>query len=228
MKFKDELRDVFENELFDFTPTEGLFNQYKDIDERVDLLDAHEIRKQNLLNYLESFTKKPNFLVVGEAPGPWGCRFSGVPFTGERQLCQHTLPFSGDRSSREKPLVEVKKNPLYTSQSAETFWKIMKPYHPKFFVWNCVPFHPRDLDNILSVRAPKMKEKRSCSALLRQITEIIIPRNKPNVIAIGRKAEEALNKIDIESFYVRHPSHGGANKFRSGVGEFFKVNLMKR
>ena len=225
MKFKDELRDVFENELFDFTPTEGLFNQYKDIDERVDLLDAHEIRKQNLLNYLESFTKKPNFLVVGEAPGPWGCRFSGVPFTGERQLCQHTLPFSGDRSGREKPLLKVKYKQPYTSQSAETFWKIMKPYHPKFFVWDCVPFHPHDLDNILSVRTPTAEERRSCYGLLRKITEIIKPKD---ILAIGRKAEKAFNQIDIESFYVRHPSYGGANKFESGVEEFFKVNLMKR
>ncbi|MFA4936156.1 MAG: hypothetical protein WC568_10015, partial [Candidatus Methanoperedens sp.] len=95
MTFKDDLWSIFENKLFLFPTTEVLFNQYKQVNLDVDLPNAHEIRKQNLRNYLESFSEKPSILVVGEAAGPWGCRFSGVPFTGEKQLCMHNLPFSG-------------------------------------------------------------------------------------------------------------------------------------
>lgn len=221
MTFKDDLWSRFENKLFSVPTTGGLFNQYnKQVNPKVDLPNAHEIRKQNLKNYLESFSEKPSILVVGEAAGPWGCRFSGVPFTGEKQLCENTLPFSGCRSSIEKPLINVKKKPPYTSQSAKTFWEVMMPHHTEFFVWDCVPFHPHNPDDPLSVRNPTKVEVSSCIELLGQINEIIKPKN---ILAIGRKAEIALKQIDVYPVpvYVRHPSHGGANQFTTEVKRFF-------
>ena len=62
-------------------------------------------RQGNLLNYLLHFEGKPRYLIVGEAPGPWGCRFSGVPFTSERQLAQGELPFAGEPTSIHNPPV---------------------------------------------------------------------------------------------------------------------------
>jgi uracil-DNA glycosylase len=221
MTVKDDLWSILENELFSFSTTEVLFNQYKQVDPGVDLPNANDIRKQNLMNYLESFSERPSILVVGEAAGPWGCRFSGVPFTGEKQLCMHTLPFSGYRSSRKEPLLKTKKMPPYTSRSAETFWEAMISYHTKFFVWDCVPFHPHNPGNILSVRNPTKEEVSSCSELLREIKDIIRPRD---ILAIGRAAEFALKQIGVEPIYVRHPSRGGANRFRTEVKRFFKVN----
>lgn len=210
----NDIWDLFQKRVFPIQSTEILFNQYKDSDPIVDLPNASNIRKQNLKNYLESFPERPYILVVGEAAGPWGCRFSGVPFTGEKQLCMHALPFQGHRSSKEKPLLETKKMPPYTSQSAETFWRVMKPYHPEFFVWDCVPFHPHDPDKILSIRSPKLEEVGFYSELLKEIIEII--KIKPrHIVAVGRKAELGLRLIGVRPIYVRHPSCGGAREFRT-------------
>lgn len=98
-----ELWEYLERGLFLEDSRRDLFNQYRAVDENVDLSNAHYIRQNNLKNYFCSFSEMPSFLLVGEAAGPWGCRFSGVPFTGERQLCQRLLPFLGERSSRDDP-----------------------------------------------------------------------------------------------------------------------------
>jgi hypothetical protein len=211
--------DMLENELFPMPSERGLFNQYGGTDQRVDLPNAHEIRRQNLMNYLKSLSERPSALVVGEAAGPWGCRFSGVPFAGERQLHMHALPFSGHRSSRDDPLMGVWRKPPYTSRSAEIFWGVMKPHYPKFVVWDCVPFHPHNPDNILSVRRPTRAEIASFSRFLREIYEVTEPIC---VIAVGRKAEYALNTIGVCSHYVRHPSRGGAKRFGAEVARIFK------
>jgi hypothetical protein len=220
MIFK-ELWDLLEHELFLRESTIELFNQYRDRDLSVDLPDANEIRKENLWNYLNSFSENPSILIVGEAAGPWGCRFSGVPFTGEKQFSYgHSLPFSGHRTSRDHLLLEVRKLPPYISQSAKIFWDVMKPFHPKFFIWDCVPFHPHNPEEILSIRTPTSKELDSFSGILRKIKRIIDPTYN---LALGRKAQNAFSRIGEESKYIPHPSHGGANRFRSGIEEFFNM-----
>ena len=97
----------------------------------------------------------------------------------------------------------------------------MMPYNTKFFMWDCVPFHPHNLDNILSIRTPR-KEISSCSELLSQICNIIDPKK---ILAVGKIAESALNQIKVECDYeyVRHPSFGGAKKFEAGVERFFRL-----
>jgi len=217
MTFK-KIWDFIDN----FKSTDELFNQYIDKDPRVDLDNAPEIRKENLDKYFRCFCEKtegPRILVVGEAAGPWGCRFSGVPFTGEKQLQEHVLPFKGSRSSKEVPLLKIRRISPYTSISAEIFWKVMKPYHPKFIVWDCVPFHPHYSNNILSVRNPKVKEILSCSELLKEIRDIFEPKL---TLAVGRKAEFALKKIGVSCDYIRHLSQGGSNEFKSKIERSFK------
>jgi hypothetical protein len=217
MIFK-ELWKLLENELFLRESTAELFNQYRNRDLAVDLPDVNEIRKENLWNYLNSFSERPSILMVGEAAGPWGCRFSGVPFTGEKQFCESIFPFFGHQSSKNNPSLETKKFPPYVSLSAKIFWKVLKPCHPKFFVWDCVPLHPHEVNKILSVRNPTSREVSDFSELLRKIVEIIRPRQ---ILSIGRKAEEASTYVGIESTYIRHPSHGGADKFEEGVKSYF-------
>ncbi len=219
-----ELGELFKTKLFPISSTNILFNQYKDSDPRVDLPNAHEIRRENLMFYMRSFSMKPSVMVVGEAAGPWGCRFSGVPFSGEKQLVEGKLPFLGNRTSKQIPDIQIKKGgPPFTSLSAEVFWAVMKPHFPKFFVWDCVPFHPHDMNNILSVRKPTLEEILSYSGLLEEIEAILKPEA---IVAVGRKAELALRIAGISSTYVRHPSRGGKREFSEGVVRFF--NGIKR
>ena len=104
----DNLWRFVEEAVFSEPSTQTLFNPYNDADFKFDKTDAVTIRRTNLKNYHSSFAQKPTLLLVGEAPGPKGCRFSGVPFTSEYQLVSNLLPFRGDQSSnRAKPYKEA-------------------------------------------------------------------------------------------------------------------------
>jgi len=212
-----ELWEFIERELFSKESRPELFNQYRSVDENLDLLAAPSIRQKNLQNYFDSFSEMPSVLLVGEAAGPWGCRFSGVPFTGEGQLCQKLLPFPGERSSRDDPKYPTKKFPPFISTSAKIFWDVLKPYHPKFLVWDCVPFHPHLENAPLSIRTPKNAEIKEFSVFLNKIIEVIIPLE---ILAIGRKAQNALSFLSKDSIYVRHPANGGGKKFREAMERF--------
>jgi uracil-DNA glycosylase len=207
----DDVCNLLENKVFPIRPANLLFNQYGDKNLSVDLYDADKIRKQNVLNYLRSFSERPLILVIGEAPGPRGCRFSGVPFTSETQLCNGELPFRGQKSS-------ISDLP-YSENSAAIFWRVMLPYHPKFFIWNCVPFHAHKQDEILSLRNPTRAEVYNYSSLLSDIISLIRPKH---IVAVGKKAEFALKQKGYSCIYVRHPSHGGAKEFRTDIKKIFR------
>ena len=167
---------------------------------------AREIRRQNLHNYLSSFSEKPSTLMLGEAPGWRGCRFTGVPFTSENIQIQKTLPFEGCPTSQgEQP---------YAEASATIFWRVMRKYHPSFFIWNCLPLHPHQPGNPLSNRRPGTTELRCHFALLEEMIGILSPIR---VIAVGRCAQKALKELEIPCLHVRHPSHGGAREFQDGL-----------
>ena len=197
---------LLEDKVFTVPSTEVLFNQYKDVAPAVDLPDAASIRRANLKNYLRSFTSIPHILVVGEAPGAWGCRFSGVPFTSEVQLSDSVLPFVGHQSSRNSS--------PYSEVTAKIFWHVMLPYHPRFLAWNCVPFHPHKEGAPLSIRNPTRNEIRIYSSILLELIQLLNPRY---IVAIGQKSKFALDHLGVTSLYVRHPSRGGAKAFKAGI-----------
>ncbi len=95
----NDVRNLFDMRVFPISAADLLFNQYRERDPRIDLPNAVKIRRQNLINYLRSFSRRPSIFIVGEAPGPRGCRFSGVPFSSEVQLSSGELPFMGLKSS---------------------------------------------------------------------------------------------------------------------------------
>lgn len=207
----DEVLNLFDSTIFTLPLNNGLlFNQYNNINMKLDFPDADKIRQENLRNYLRSFPENPSVIVIGEAPGWRGCRFSGVPFTSEFQLCDDSLPFAGKQSS--------KNNSPYKEGAATIFWKIMNVYHPQFFAWNCIPFHPHKPGAPSTNRTPTTGEIITYLSLLTEIIALV----KPNqIVAIGKSAEHALKKADIPSSYIRHPSHGGKNEFRVGMEKLF-------
>jgi Uracil DNA glycosylase superfamily len=136
----EKVIEILAEEVFGLESTDLLFNPYTDVDPRFDKPNASEIRRENVKVYVRScFSnhKDATWLIIGEAPGPHGCRFSGVPFTNEDQLLGGCLTFSGLQSSKGK-------EPFHAPAS-KIFWKIMLPYAlqgKSFFIWNCVPLHP--------------------------------------------------------------------------------------
>lgn len=200
--------DLFERELFDVPSREDLFNLYHDRQPTLDVDNAPAIRQRNVRSYLEAFNEKPPLFLLAEAPGPWGCRFSGVPITAEAQLLNPEFPLNGAPTSLEAE--------PHTEYSAGIFWRTLQPVFPHFFVWNSVPLHPHNPGEPLSIRTPRRTEVREWQTLTRGILEVLDPKR---IVGIGRKAERALKELDVEVTYVRHPSQGGATKFANGVAD---------
>jgi uracil-DNA glycosylase len=206
-----QLFDFLEKEIFPFTSTELLWNPYLGEHPELDILNAAKIRRQNLKNYLAGFPQKPRLLLVGEAPGPWGCRFSGIPFTGERQFVEGDLLLQGQPTSTfEPPVLE---------RSGTVVWQTIGEHYPEFFLWNCIPYHPTNPGEPLSIRTPKRSEVVQFSPLLKTFIELLSPKK---VIAIGRKAEQVLMLINIPAIYIRHPSFGGVKAFQDGIKEIIR------
>lgn len=197
---------LFEEVVFTTPSTDDLFNPYRDRHEAYDHPEAPAIRRENLHNYLACYSEPPRLLLLAEAPGPWGCRFSGVPLVSESQLADPAFPISGEGTS----LQDVP----HKEYSASIYWQKLLPYFPDFFTWNSVPFHPHQPGKPLSIRNPRRSEVAACEEMLAGLVACLQPER---TIAVGRKAERALHEIDAPCTYVRHPSQGGANLFRSGV-----------
>ncbi|MEM6647837.1 MAG: uracil-DNA glycosylase [Bacteroidota bacterium] len=184
----------------------GLFNPYTTTDPRYDRDHAAEVRQANLARYFAAHPEPPRVLLQAEAPGPWGCRFSGVPLVSEAQLEEPDFPLDGHATSlAETPHHEY---------SARIYWRTLRPYFPQFFTWNTVPYHPFKSDQLMSIRTPKTSEVKAYGELARGLVERLQPER---VIAIGRKAEYILTRLGIDCVYVRHPSQGGATLFAEGV-----------
>jgi len=213
MTSSKDLWTFFQHEVFTLRSTHGgtpRLNPYREEVPGIDKPGAARIRQHNLQNYIESIDKMPHTLLIGEAPGWRGCRFSGVPFTSEKQLSRCELAFAGSKSSqRDQPFSEA---------SATIFWRVLRDHHQKFLVWNCLPLHPHQEGEKLSNRRPKMVEIQQFAPILTGLISLMKPKQ---IVAIGRTAETALNQLGYEVKYVRHPSHGGSRAFSEGAAKLF-------
>jgi len=203
--FWRDIKNCLQNKVIQNVSSEGkVFNQYNDCNPDVDVHDAASIRKENLKTYLKRINRSTSVLIVGEAPSPWGARFSGIPFMGEEQVTDPQFCINGKRSSKTK-------NPPYCSKTDKIFWGIMmNPYlNHSFICWNAVPFHPHKLDDVMTVRNPTNKEVYQCRdalVLVKKYLKSLKPLKPLKIIAVGRKAEQQLIKLDENPIYVIHPS----------------------
>ena len=78
--------------------------------------------------------------------------------------------------------------------------------HNRVLLWNVVPTHPHRPLEPHSNRRPTRDEVRAARPFLEAL------RRGRRVVAVGRLAAAVL-----DAPYVRHPSHGGAVAFRTGL-----------
>jgi len=186
---------------------DSAFNQYRDLDPELGVPGAPAIRRGNLRRYLKSFSDA-SYLLVGEAAGYAGCRFSGIPFTGEAQIAgPECLAWAQGLGLQQSSLGE-----LWHERSGTIVWQAFDG-RQDCALWNAFPWHPFDREP-LSNRKPTQHELDSAIPILRCILSLFGPAQ---VFAIGRVSEAQLRKLDVRAPYIRHPSHGGKSRFVTSV-----------
>lgn len=182
-----------------------------------------ERRRQMLKQYLNVPAPPRNgavILVVGEAPGYRGCRYSGIPFGSERQLIEGEIP-------RVKLADRLTKAPKPMSEASATIvWDTFREAGLTDYMvtWNAFPWHPHEPENPMSNRAPTAPELRKGAEILGELLKILMPCD---IIAVGRKAGEMLCAYNLYACAeFRHPSNGGAADFREGV-RWFARNMTR-
>jgi len=192
----------------------SLFNPWRDQDHELDRPDAAAIRSENLKQYLLAH-QGADAVLVGEACGWAGCRFSGIPFTGENLLDgPEALDWTRGRklqrsSMRTKP---------YRERSATIVWGEIAGDRT-LVLWNAVPWHPHRPGEVLTNRRPTRLEQEAGREALEAFMKIF---DDAEPVAIGRVSEELLSRLGFEAGYIRHPSMGGHRQFRKGVRELRK------
>ena len=186
----------------------GVVNPYREAFPELDGPAAARGRRENLEAYLER-VGTPRLILVGEALGFRGGRFSGIAFTSERQLLgpeDRRLPWAG------APFRATSRNPaLWLEPSGSVVWDALGGEARGALLWNSFPWHPYGARGPLSNRTP---ERSLVAANLHVLERLLAETAGARVLAVGRTAQAALAEVGLEAPALRHPAHGGAGIFR--------------
>ena len=177
-------------------------------------VSQNEVRRNNLLLYfLQMAQRRPKVLLVGEAPGYQGSRWTGVNFCSEH-IITNGIPdlemFGKERGYRKTDEWDK----VWKEPSATIVWGTMKDVKNLPLIWASYPYHPHQNGNPLTNRAPTNVELEIGRPFILDLIEIF---GIKKIIAVGNKAELTLGKLGISAPKVRHPSHGGAVLFAQGI-----------
>jgi hypothetical protein len=188
-------------------------NPYREAFPDLDGPAAARGRRENLEAYLDR-VGTPRLILVGEALGFRGGRFSGIAFTSERQLLGPDglrLPWAGS------PFRATSRNPaLWLEPSGSIVWDGLGGEARGNLLWNSFPWHPYGGRGPLSNRTP---ERSLVAANLHVLERLLAETSGARVLAVGRTAQAALADIGVEAPALRHPAHGGALIFRRQLRE---------
>jgi uracil-DNA glycosylase len=175
-------------------------------------------RRKNLKAHLSC--PDPLCIIIGEALGYRGARFTGVPFTSEKLLVDQAIP----RVDHPKGERITTRHIPWKEPSATIIWEELHKHQvaDRTILFNAVPWHPEGKDGPLSNRAPNAAEKKAgqeCLSLFFKLFQDI------PVMALGNIASESLNRLSIAHTKIRHPANDGAPLFRAGASVFFQKCL---
>lgn len=226
----------FLSSLQTYTGTQ-VFNPWRDYDAACDISpDAPAIRRSQLLAYLTPRLKRAKYLLVAEAAGYQGCRFTGIAITCERMLLDAhkditssmVLGRPGKRTSRPDCIYMTSRpQRLYgMNEPTDTYvWGAVIHHHidpQDVILWNIFPFHPHK-ESPFTNRTPTGEEIR---AGLHYATSLLsLCRPGIAIGAIGKKAESMLTENGISCMVMRHPANGGASQFRFQFGSWIQRHI---
>lgn len=189
---------------------EAVANPYRDELPRLDAAGAARQRRRNLEAYLEA-VGGVRCVLVGEAMGYQGGRFSGIAFTSERQLAGPDgvrLAWVGQGIGATS-----RKASLWTEPSGTIVWKALGGEPRGVLLWNAFPWHPHLRGRRLTNRTPRAPEVEDGLRVLEAMLDWAQP---DRVAAVGRVAALALGRLGVAATPLRHPARGGARQFHAG------------
>jgi uracil-DNA glycosylase len=150
-------------------------------------------------------------ILVGEAVGYQGGRYTGIAFTSERLVGEGRIPRIG-------AIARLTNRPLpFSEPSATIVWRELKllGLDAHTVLWNALPLHPHQAERPWSNRTPTRSEFVMGRAALRMLVDAY---PQAVVVAVGRHAQTLLGDVlDRDVPGVRHPAYGGATEFAEGL-----------
>lgn len=209
------------------------FNPWADFDPDYDVAYARSIRKAQLERYLTRRLGNARILLVAEACGYQGGRFTGVAMTCERMMlslhptvnARMVIGAPGRRTSRaDSPFLpkEIQRRSGFNEPTDTVVWDacLSAGLAPEeFLLWNIFPFHPHQKGRMLTNRTPTEKELSDGLAYTRELLHMT---GQLLLFAVGRKSEATLREAGYHPIGLRHPANGGANLFREGLFDALK------
>lgn len=190
----------------------SVFNPWADCCDLNDVLPTAPIQRQKRLREYLLTRQSSRIALIGEAPGHKGCRYSGIPFVCESKLNQGLVSnmLQHDRFTKQSTAI--------AEASSTTVWRSLYELGIADYtvLFNAFAWHPHELNDPLTNRTPTTKELLSGHETLSAFLDLIKPEQ---VVAVGKLASKSLGKLNIEHVSVRHPSMGGATKFRSQLSD---------
>ncbi|MFQ5598311.1 MAG: uracil-DNA glycosylase [Nitrospiria bacterium] len=176
---------------------------------------GHIMRRERFLAHLSG--PYPRILLIGEAAGYQGCRFSGIPFTSERLLLEGKIP----RIPRLEKRITRRLRP-WSEPSATIVWNTLYELNLAEYavLFNAVPWHPAGKKGAFSNRAPTSDEK---AASIRYLKRFLNLYPGISIAALGVTAHAALDTLGRAHHRLRHPAYGGATAFRDGLRRMVKT-----
>ncbi len=216
--------DRFLSELQAFSAPR-VFNPWADFDRANDFgPEAPAIRRDQLRRYLSERIGRARLLLVAEAAGYQGAKFSGIAMTSERQLVASpslldSVYFDGPKRRTSGESVRAGG---FTEPTATIVWGKMLEAGlegREWVNWNTFAWHPQGA-TALKNRTPTPEEFQAGLPALRQFLALFpeVP-----VVAVGEKARGILAELQVPVVAaVRHPANGGATGFREGISKLLR------
>jgi len=225
--------DQFVDRLQEYRCEELVRNPWADRDPDFDR-DEHAPRDRS--NYLRAYLNvrlnTAEALLIAEAPGYQGAKFSGIPMTCERTLLGHrprvplgaVLDGSIDPHRTSLPPEASSKTVKqlgFCEPTAAHVWPILadRGLTRKIVLWNIFGFHPHKKTNTLTNRTPRNGEIVRNRPVLDEFLQLFPGRP---ILSIGRKSQKYLKIWGSrhELSFARHPAYGGGAEFREAFDKF--------
>lgn len=193
----------------------SIYNQFAQQDEMDLDPRAAAGRCERLSRHLDI---DPKLILIAEAAGYQGCRYSGVTFTSERLISEGQIP-------RTTPQRLTTRSRPWSEPSATIVWSALYRLGlvDQVIMWNTLPFHPHKPGSPLTNRTPTDQEIDKHGLPYMEILAREF-RGTP-LVAVGKKAEGLMAKLGIKpAACVRHPANGGARQFFDQLKDYVSFN----